>query len=304
MSTRQDPLDLPTVPDRVFYELGVMLDKDDFRAEQTYHRGRLARALAFLHGSGTAAGLLVRVPDPDGGAPTSPASVAVEEVHVAPGIAVDAVGRLIEVPSEHCVRLQKWLDAQGDGAVTGAPVDAHAAFDRVRQAFHPTVPGGSSGSLVIDVLLRFAACDRGKTPAFATGPFDALDAVQPSRIRDAFELQLVPRIESPLPIPINPWPDLTGLDPAARAAQLRAAVFGAWDASLPQDPPADPMVPLWLDPKGEQRWLFLARLSIPATAPTGTVDLPARVTDQKVAVDNDLRPLVYTAGALARLGGL
>jgi len=304
MSTRQDSLDQPTVPDRVFYELGVMLDKDDFNAEQTYHRGRLARALSFLHGSGTAAGLLVSIPPPEGGGPTTPASVAAEEVHVAAGIAVDSVGRLIEVPTERCVRLKNWLDAQAAGGAPGATPDAVDAFSRVRQAFHPTTLGGTTGSIVIDVLLRFAACDRGKTPAFATGPFDALDAVQPARIRDAFELQLVPRTETSVPTPVRPWPDLSGVAVPARAAVLHAAIFAAWDASLPREPPTDLMVPRWLDPHGEQHWLFLARLSVPATAPTGTTDLPARITDQPVVVDNESRSFIYTAAALAGMGQL
>jgi hypothetical protein len=33
-------------PDRPFYDTGVLLGSDDFRDEQTYHRSRLARALA------------------------------------------------------------------------------------------------------------------------------------------------------------------------------------------------------------------------------------------------------------------
>jgi hypothetical protein len=290
MSTRQDPLDLPQDPDRVFYELGVMLDKDDFRAEQTYHRGRLARALAFLHGSGTAAGLFVRVPDPEGGAPPDPDN---EQVRVAAGIAVDHVGRLIEVPTERCVRLQRWLDAQAADPILRG---------RINQAFHPTVAGGTVGHVIVDVLVRFAACDRGKTPAFATGPFDSLDAVQPSRIRDAFELQLVPRTEDPLPVPPNV--DLSGVKKKDRAAKVHEEIFAAWDNSLPQDPPTDAMVPIWLDPKGEKHWLFLARLGVPVTVAVDADHIPARRADQKVTVDNEIRSFVYTAGALARLGGL
>ena len=40
-------------PDRVHYKTGVLLNADDFIAEQNYHRGRLARALACVNGSGT-----------------------------------------------------------------------------------------------------------------------------------------------------------------------------------------------------------------------------------------------------------
>ena len=60
MSSRaDDPLAGVLAPDRVFYAEGVLLSAADFEAEQAYHRGRLARALAALHGSGTVAGLRV-----------------------------------------------------------------------------------------------------------------------------------------------------------------------------------------------------------------------------------------------------
>jgi hypothetical protein len=120
MSTRPDSLDRPVDPDRVFYELGVMLDKEDFRAEQDYHRGRLARALAFLAGPGTLAGLEVSVvpPRPGQPPPALPLDLDAEEVHVAPGLALDRIGRLVEVPSMpnalagRCIRLKKWLEFQ------------------------------------------------------------------------------------------------------------------------------------------------------------------------------------------------
>jgi hypothetical protein len=54
--TRADALEAAERPDRPFYATGVLLDAEDFLDEQTYHRGRLARALAYLHGTGTIAG--------------------------------------------------------------------------------------------------------------------------------------------------------------------------------------------------------------------------------------------------------
>ena len=42
---RIDPLKAKQQPpDRVFYATGVLLDAEDFSAEQTYHRAQLARA--------------------------------------------------------------------------------------------------------------------------------------------------------------------------------------------------------------------------------------------------------------------
>src|SRR5207244_10116355 len=59
VNNESEPLDQNYSPDRVFYAFGRMLSVQDFDDEQTYHRGRLARAMAYLEGSGTVAGLKV-----------------------------------------------------------------------------------------------------------------------------------------------------------------------------------------------------------------------------------------------------
>src|SRR5262245_37226124 len=109
MSTRNDPLAAAAetaragVLDRVFYATGILLAADDFDAEQTYHRGRLARALAYLHGSGTVAGLRVGVlPALAPGADPAFLQGREEELRVQPGLAIDRLGRLIEIPRAAC----------------------------------------------------------------------------------------------------------------------------------------------------------------------------------------------------------
>lgn len=62
MATTTDTLSPPPTPNRVFYSLGRMLGVEDFQADQDYHRGRLARALLQLCGTGTVAGLNVAMP--------------------------------------------------------------------------------------------------------------------------------------------------------------------------------------------------------------------------------------------------
>lgn len=294
MSTQDDSLQYANprqYPDRVFYELGVMLDQNDFIDEQNYHRGRLARALSFLHGTGTAAGLLVQVPEPSEGTPSTPSTVENEQVVVGAGLAIDGIGRLIEVPSKYSIRLKRWLDAQN--------TDDNS--DHLRSAYHSTVDGGV---IVVDVMIRFRVRERGKTPAFATGAFDALDAVQPSRLRDGFELKLVPRIENPLPVPQSPWPDLSEVKKQDRSSRLHKAILAVCDDALPQAPTKDTMVPAWLDSDGSEHWLFLARLKIPANAAVSNDTLPTRKTDLRVVVDNEIRSFVYMPSALSRLTGL
>jgi hypothetical protein len=271
-----DPLVSATSPERPNYALGVMLDSRDFTDEQTYHRARLARALQFLGGSGTVAGLAVSriaaVPptpaDPDGRA---------EEISVEPGLALDGVGRMIEIPRAHCIALQRWWDAQTNDALT--------------QAFKP-----ARGGVVADLFVRFVACGRGRTPAFAAGPFDALDATVHSRVRDGFELRLVPRSEdTPAPVP-DPWSAITGATPAERLASLRTAVAGMWTTIA--DRHDRDAVPTTIGK--ELDWVLLARVVIPATAGG---DRPTRSTTTEPTIDNTVRAVVITPAALLRIVG-
>lgn len=217
MSTRSDPLVTVSEegPDRLYYAQGVLLDAQDFNDEQTYHRGRVARGLAYLFGTGTVAGLRV---DYD---------ATTEELVVQPGLAIDPLGRLIEIPRPRCVRLRNWFAVQRSADVAGG-----------------WLSDGAASLLIADVFVRFVVGDHGKTPAFAAGPFDALDAVAPSRLRDGVELGLVIRGEAglrrqalldgdPNP-PVIPVPDARmielGLpaDPSARLDAIEDLMFTAW----------------------------------------------------------------------------
>src|SRR5688500_5786011 len=94
-----DPLRLPPLPDRLFYAPSTMLGTEDFLDEQTYHLGRLSRALAAHFGSGSIVGLRVVWQAAADGKP--------EELHVMAGLALDRLGRMIEVPAKACIRLDK-----------------------------------------------------------------------------------------------------------------------------------------------------------------------------------------------------
>lgn len=262
-------------PDRMFYATGVLLDAQDFTAEQLYHRGRLARALAYLHGSGTVAGLEVKwekVPERRD-----------ERLTVKAGIALDRVGRIIEVPGDTCIRLDRWFDAQPDAHLIGG--------------FKPSVSG-----VVVDVFVRYVACERGKTPAFASGPFDALDAVQPARLRDGYEVTLYVRQEpDPPPLPQPLWPALSG-DDATRKSDLQAAIFAAWrEGNDAWD--KDGLKPLPEHVPGQDATsVLLARLVLPATLPGGGGRPVRNAAD--IVPNNGVRRFVYPPAALARWLGL
>jgi hypothetical protein len=260
----------PTTPDRLAYATGMLLDAGDFEDEQLYHRGRLARALAYLHGDGTIVGLRV---DHDAAPETG------ERLIVRPGLALDRVGRLVEVPRDACLRLDRWYQSR-------SPQDLDAAMHE------------AAGGVVVDVFVRFVSCPRGKTPAFAAGPFDATDAVQPSRLRDGYQVSLFPRPEDPQPLPDQDFNAASGRD----LTTLRQAVFDKWN----QDAEA------WTDeglaprrehlPNQDTTSVFLARLVVPATrGPAGT--RPVR-SAADVTIDNANRRFVWPVAAIARWAGI
>ena len=175
-----DALNPPSPPNRVFYSTGRMLGVEDFQADQDYHRGRLARVLVQLFGTGTVSGLNVTLgQDPGDGS---------LEVQVSPGTAIDRVGRVIEVPRQVCIRIKNWY----------AQVDAGT----LNMALH-------GASVVVDVFATFIPCTRGATPCFASqDDYDATDAFSANRWLDSFAMQLVPRTDITDPgqkLPKDPW---------------------------------------------------------------------------------------------------
>lgn len=292
-----DPLYARPAPDRPVYATGVLLGADDFLDEQTYHRGRLARALSGLTGSGTLAGLRVtHVPEAEG---------TVEEIRVAAGMAADRLGRLVEVPRPACLRLQRWWDAtlgdDGGDALVRARYEDLARFVSERAAAEAGVddrPELPDRAVVADVFVRFIACERGFTPSFASGPYDALDAVTTSRLRDAYELLLVARdgLDDDFDGLPTAGPDLAAIaDPDQRRAALQDAVLDAWPAQgTPTSPDALPPLPeqpTGMDPTAQ----FLARVLIPVSAGN-----PPERDGPAVLVDNWPRRFVPSTRLIQR----
>lgn len=327
-STTADPISRQPLAERPVYATGMLLDAQDFQDEQTYHRGRLARALVYVAGGGTLAGLRVAhqpAVEASEGGPGEDDDVAArpEEIRVEAGLAVDRLGRLIELPRAACLRVARWFDAErtrngGDGLLQAA-YTAPERFLSARAVAEAAMPGAvpvPARAVVADVFLRFVACPRGLTPAFASGPFDALNAVSVSRLRDAYELHLVPRAGldddfSGLPLPAGAFTGANETEaealareaamgnPAANADERRAALQDAVlhgyarreDGTL--DP--GPEHPTGVDASA----VFVARVLIPVDAGDATV----RAGDA-LLVDNFGRRFLPGAALLARWGGL
>lgn len=290
-TTEADPLYTRPGAERPSYATGMLLDAQDFSDEQTYHRGRLARALAHLAGGGTLAGLAVRHHPGDADGP--------EEIRVEPGLAIDRLGRLIEVPRHACLRLQRWFD-NGGAALQQASYPDLGRFVSARLA------GGSTAlparAVVLDVFVRFAACAVGLTPRFAGGPFDALNAVGTARLRDAYELVPVARVDlSDLRDGLPAASTIDAVladDPAGRASRrdaLQDAVLGGWGGSGAALGPAAEH-PAGLDTSA----VFLARVLIPVEDTAGP---PQRTADPPI-VDNFARRFLPPVPLLAQCAGL
>ena len=131
-----------------------------------------------------------------------------------------AAGRLIDVPYAVCIRVKRFLDEQVANNVQGVI----AAF--------------KDDAIVADVFVRFVACDRGKTPSFATlDDYDATDAFAPNRLLDSSAMLLVLRGDQNPRLPQDPPAD--GLKPIAqlqriarRTEQLVAQQYGVWNESI------------------------------------------------------------------------
>jgi hypothetical protein len=283
-----DPLTGDYVPERVNYATGVMLQADDFQAEQTYHRGRLAQMMRHLMGFGTLAGLKVLAPPPP------PPEKNLFEIRVQPGIAVDRYGRLIEIQTPQCIDISRWFAAQPQS--------------RLRISTHNKPRTTLDKAVVADIFLSTHGCGRGKTPSFATGPFDALDALVAARVAENPRLELVLRSEgnpdpdrpasagpqpADIPKPQNFWPKAN-----ADAKVQLDAVMGCWDHGV-ADSANENLKPLVEHVPGrEYSALLLARIAIPVTAEIdgqGNVTTKFDPTKQPL-VDNSIRPFIYLPG--------
>jgi hypothetical protein len=291
MTVRNDPLARLLTPDRVYYATGAMLGAEDFTAEQVYHRFQLARALAYLHGCGTVAGLRV-VYEPA-------TSTQPERLRVRPGLAIDRLGRLVEVPRSWCIRLADWFKAQTADDLSAAYKQEMPIPVPDDSADPPVAAPTSADGVVADVFLQFSACTNGLTPSFQAGPFDALDAVSPARVRDGFALDLVLRDDPNPEVPVPPG-DVAGIDDlAARALATRKRILNGWRDGT--DTQASTRLTREREHKRQQdpAALFLARVVIPANQGP-----PVTRRDAPAVIDNYSRQFVRGTPALGLFVGL
>lgn len=169
---------------RVNYTLGLVLGVDEFQQDQLYHAAGRRGHNRLLHGYGTVWGL--RVNPVAGGAEP--------EIQVEPGMAVDPCGREICITDLMCVKLDRWLAVHRES---------------LEHLF-----GAGGTTLPLAVILCHRECPSDTVPVPGEPCRSQDDAMQPSRIRDGFELKLALRDDAPWGVPTvgsPPGPEPSGL---------------------------------------------------------------------------------------------
>ena len=119
------------------------------------------------------------------------------------GLAIDRIGRLIELDVPYCLRAEEWFKTQ----LKNNP-------DQLKSSYESSDVGDGNKAVVADLFIKFQVCESGMTPSFGIGNVEATDAFTHARLRDgvAFELILRTMPEADKPKPTPPTDGLPDLD--------------------------------------------------------------------------------------------
>jgi len=274
--------------ERVSFQPGILLGADALSAEQTYHLRRLTRHHRWLIGPGTVFGIRVDVMNP--APPDDPTDV---RLTVAPGYAIDGLGREVLINEAYAISLRDWL------AASGSSVAANLI----------------SGTLFLRVTVRARAAPQGLQPV-TSELFDAgLDPVVTSRVGDGFLLEVTgdakPQRGDTPARPLDTWAPLqatpaAGDVPGTLTAREQATLGGIADAGLHNAMALQawllrqPLPPFDDSPGAEAGYLEASRLLL-ASVHVSLASLTATPTIAGTAVNNLVRPFVRPNALLAAL---
>ncbi|MCP3688975.1 MAG: hypothetical protein GY784_11215 [Gammaproteobacteria bacterium] len=158
---------LPVDPFRSLYvHFGMLLGVEDFRTLDAYHRGKMWFHTGWLHRQGVIWGLKVSI-DRDS-----------NEIRVAPGMAVDEMGRELYLMQPACLNLNSWYEEHKEDAEMLEIVETDEDTGEVKFDAH--------------VLIKFKACLNRQVPAL-TEPCDGSNATTAySRVVETVELIMLP----------------------------------------------------------------------------------------------------------------
>ena len=143
----------PSPDKRVRYGLGMLLGVADFEQEQAWFLGQDREHARALHGCGVVGGLGVAVTD--------------THIKVDAGMAIDGLGRVINVCGEQCADLNAWLLVPENRKLIGAP-----------------------GAKTLHVVLRYCECATDLQPVPGQPCRTADESMSATRITASFSLDL------------------------------------------------------------------------------------------------------------------
>lgn len=235
-SVKQDA-DVAQPLERVNYTAGMMLSLPAITAEQRYHRQRVNRLQYWFQGAGTLLGLVVKQSLLAGteGEDDDIKDQGVRLV-VSPGIAIDGLGRELLCHEPYCVNLRDWLEAQKASDSTFLK----KALTRDEKAVQ------------FRVTIRYQAAFSGLQPVLARTVNGGIDPVQPSRVKDALWLEILPlgdQVRFPTELADEAEPPVEDELPAEKAPPATSIAFRR--AGLKQEPLNTTAPASWLN-KTEQ----------------------------------------------------
>ena len=283
---------------RVAYEAGMLLGLEATRDEQSYHRRRLNRHQYWLQGYGTLAGMRVSI-EPASALDNNPIAT---RLTVSPGIGIDGLGREVLIHEAYGIDLGDWLKVQSAAKL-------EEGYDDVKKL------------LWLKVTIRYQEVSVGLQPVLARKLNLGTDAVQPSRMADSIQLELIPEVlPNTTETRYNPW---AAHDPVADAlpASLTTAEIDYLNQVTAGNAEAGARLQLQArllhalsdsgvnaqlaaDQLEEGSRLLLARLSIRVpdlNALLNTTENQQVVNPNLISVNNLLRPFLMTASQLSYL---
>lgn len=159
----------------VRYHFGMLLGVDDFETDQAYHRGKTWLHSSWLHGNGTVWGLGVTLGD--GNDP----EIALGELVVDPGLAIDGCGRELSLTERACVSLAAWYAKHKDDEDLAAVVNINSGE-------------GGPNTITFNAIVtaRFSACKWREVPALVEPCAGSASDTQFSRYNETVELRIIP----------------------------------------------------------------------------------------------------------------
>ncbi len=260
---------------RLRYHYGQLLGAEDFSTEQRYFvlRRRLHNAL--LHGVGTVWGLRVSA--------VAGAEPATLQLHCAPGLAIDPLGREVFLPEAVCLDVSGlaatpfWQDlSPPPSAAAELPLEGEAEGEE-----EAGDPPAESRVRRVYVLLYYRACLSAPVPAVVPPCTETADAMVHSRVQDSYRLCLAAAPPADPAEPIRSLP--LGQGPADPRSRLLDLIL---------DPPL-PLARFW---SGQEEAPLL--LAVVDLEPVG--DPPAGMT-LVGEVDNGVRAILPHLQAVASL---